>query len=82
MGPGRCGDGSELLDQRRCNAFAPVRGRDGQIVDIDLAAFLLEFPEFIGGKTAHDRPVFQCGKSNEMIASEQPLQIPRAGTGF
>jgi len=42
----------ERLDQRGGHALAAVRGADGEIVDVDLAALLFELGERIGAERA------------------------------
>ena len=68
----------KFLDQRRCDAFASMRCRHGQIVDIDFAALLLELVKFVGDEAADDRAAVQRGKRHEIFAGEQTFEIARA----
>jgi hypothetical protein len=47
----------EFSYQCRRDAFTPVLGRDGKIVDVDFAALLLELLQFVCRKAARDLTV-------------------------
>jgi len=66
----RGGDSPELQDQRGRNTLAPVRCRNGQIVDVDLAAHPLELVQLIGRDAAHHLAVLKRGKRDEVIAAK------------
>src|SRR5262245_25597883 len=70
VGATRCRDLLEFYDQRCCDALAPVRCCDSEIVDVDLAALLLELLQLVGRDAAHNRAAFQRGKRDETVATE------------
>jgi hypothetical protein len=67
------------------NAVAiPVRrwgSATAQVVDVDLAALLLELVEHVGGETPEHRRILDRGKRDEPLAAEQPREIIVAGPG-
>lgn len=50
-------------------SITPVCCCDGQIVDVDFAALLLEVMEFIRRDTADDLAAVQCGNRDERITA-------------
>src|SRR5690606_31968320 len=69
------GNTSQLLDQRRGNTLATVRLQHGQVIEVDLAALLLELRQLVGGETAHHHTVPHRRQRNEVVAAEQPLEM-------
>jgi hypothetical protein len=68
----------ELHDQRRGDPLAPVRGRYRQIVDVDLAALLLELAQLVRGNATHHLAAFQGGERDEVVAAQQTTKVRRA----
>jgi hypothetical protein len=56
-----------------------VRRRDREIVNVDLAALLLELPELVGRDAADDFAILQSHQRDERLAGEQRPQVARAG---
>jgi hypothetical protein len=81
MAATRWRDLPQFQDQRRRDALPPVRCRDRQIVDVDLAALLLELVQLIRREAAHDLAPLQGGEGDEVVAAEQALEIGGAGPG-
>src|SRR5689334_14937361 len=51
-----------------------------EIVDVDLAALLLELFQLVGGDAAHDNAILRGGHCNEGIVAKKALQIALART--
>ena len=56
--------------------YGPATAR---VVNVDLAALLLEFLQHIGGQPADYRALVEGGQSDERPAAQQPAQIGLAG---
>ena len=75
------GNSLELRDQCGGNTLSPVRSSHCQVVDVDLASFLLELGQHVGRESPDNFFVFQGSDRDEGIAAKQPLQISLAGLG-
>lgn len=73
-------DPPEFQDQSHRDALPAVGGGNREVVDVDLAALLLELVQLVlGREAAHHLTDLHGDERNEGIASEQALQIGRAG---
>src|SRR2546430_1643375 len=54
-----------------------MRNRDREIIDVHLAALLLEFFELVRGQSTDDLLVLQCRKRDERITTQKPLEVFR-----
>ena len=59
-----------------------MRRRNCEIVDVDLAALLLELVQLMGCEAADDLAVLQRGERYEVVAAEQTFEIGRARPGI
>src|SRR5688572_17432383 len=75
------GNSLELRDQCGGNTLSPMRSSHCQVVDVDLASFLLELGKHVGRESPDNFFVFQGSDRDESIASKQPLHISLAGLG-
>lgn len=62
---------AERLDQGRGDALSAMRLRHGEVVNVDLAALLLEFLQVVSGQAAHDDAILQRGERDEVSGPEQ-----------
>lgn len=56
-----------------------MRCSHGQVVDVDLAALLLELAQFIGAEGAGYFAAIECRQCDEAVAAEQGAQVGGAG---
>lgn len=78
MGAEIRGDGLQMLDQARRNLLATRLGVDREIVDVDLAALLLELLQLIGDEAADDgAPTAPRSRATSAIASQRPSSPSR-----
>src|SRR5262249_46220185 len=86
VGAARDGDLLQLMDESRGDSFAPVGFGDTKIVDVDLAALLLEFMQLVRGDSADDLVSLGRGERDEGITLEQAAKVGlarrRATVGF
>src|SRR5262245_3679779 len=75
----RCSDFLEFHNQRCRDALPPMSRCDSQIIDVDLAPFLLEFWQLVGRDAAHDFEVLQCRERDEGVTAKQALEVGSAG---
>jgi len=64
----------QLEDQSCGYAGAPMRGGDGQVVEVDFAAFLLKLAELIRREATDRAPLFVRGEGDETIAPQQAIE--------
>ncbi len=74
-------DGLKFADERGGDAAAAVGGTDGEVVEIDLAAFAFELGEFVRGESADDVTRGHRGDRDECRAAEQAFEVGLAGLG-
>lgn len=65
MGASRCRNSPQFFDKPRCNTFASMLYRYGEIVDVVLAALLFELGQFVGSKAADHSLAVNCHKRDE-----------------
>ena len=68
----------ERTNEARRDPLAPVVGRHGQIVEIDLAPLLLELPKLVGRETPDDPIPLQGRERDEGVAA----QLSQIGGGI
>lgn len=80
-----CSDVSDLLDQSRRDALPAMWCRNGKIVDVDLAALLLELLQLITREASQNGVALNSGDGYEALASEKVLEVgarrPRVALG-
>src|SRR6185436_11570401 len=79
--PTRTGDHLELLDERRGDPLPPVCSGDSEIVDVDLAALLLELAKLVRRESTHDLTTLQSRDRDKGIATKQTTEIRLAWPG-
>src|SRR6185369_17442365 len=65
------GDGADGMNERRRDPLAAVGGRDSEIVDVKLAARLLELAQLVGGDAPHHVVLPERREGDEARAIEQ-----------
>lgn len=74
------GDGADGRDQRGRNPAPPVRLGDGEVVDVEFRALLLELHQLVGRKRPHDAILVEREQRDEPRIGEKPLDIGGTGT--
>src|SRR4051812_41825595 len=75
VGSARDGDTPQFENESGGDPPTPVRGGDRQIVDVDLAALLLELAQLVGRQPAYDLIAVQGGERDEGLAPKQAAKI-------
>ncbi len=72
-------DGFQRFDQGPGDAFAPVRRRHGEVVEVDFTARLLELFQLVGGDATDNLTLLEGGQCDNRVAAEQLSPIVFAG---
>lgn len=78
-GAALAGDAAQRVDQRGRDATAAPGLGHREVVDVDLAAFLLELLELVGDQPAGDVPADARDKDADVRPRQQPAQVGIAG---
>lgn len=65
----------QMINQGRCDALAAAFVGNSKIINIDLAALLLEFSEFVSHEPANNYVATYGCKSDKVISSEKACQV-------
>src|SRR4051812_7014222 len=63
--------GLQMPNQARGNSLSPVRLGNGEVIDVDLAALLLELLENICRQSAGDLVAVKCDDDDEVVLTQQ-----------